>query len=194
MNIEKLIFTNGLIPVITQDINGNVLMLAYANKEALLKTIDTKKAWYWSRSRKQLWMKGEKSGNTQEIVDIFSDCDNDSLLYVVKQKGFACHKKRYSCFNQVIKNNDSILKEVYNVIQDRKQKKPIGSYVGKIIDDDKKLIGKIREESEELVEAFEKNDNLVWEAADLIFHTLLILANKEFEWEQLENEFKKRRR
>jgi phosphoribosyl-ATP pyrophosphohydrolase/phosphoribosyl-AMP cyclohydrolase len=196
MNLDNLNYKNGLIPVVTQDLDGNVLMLAYANKEAIGKTIETQKAWYWSRKRKKLWMKGEKSGNIQEITRVYTDCDKDSLLYIVKQKGMACHKGSYSCFNKQIigEKNISILEKVYQVIQERKKMKPENSYVASIIEKDEKLINKIREESEELVEAFKKNDNLVWEAADLIFHTFLTLANKEIEWEQLEEEFQKRRK
>jgi len=196
MKIEELKYKNGLIPVITQDSQGNVLMQAYANKEALGKTIETKKAWYWSRTRKKLWMKGEESGNTQEIIEIYSDCDNDSILYIVKQKGVACHKGLYSCFANKIygRKNLPILEEVYSVIQERKEKRPGESYVAKIIDNEEKLIEKIREESEELIEAFNENDNLVWESADLIFHTLLLLANRNIKWTELEEEFRKRRK
>jgi len=96
---SNLKFKDGLIPVITQDINTKeVLMLAYANEEAIKKTIETGFAHYWSRSRKKLWKKGETSGNLQEVVEIRVDCDNDALLYLVKQRGVACHTGNYSCF------------------------------------------------------------------------------------------------
>jgi len=159
MKIDILNYKDGLIPVVTQNIEGKVLMLAYANKDALEKTLETKKAWYWSRKRNKLWMKGEESGNFQEIIGIFTDCDKDSLLYVVKQEGVACHKGSYSCFTDEIfgKKSLPILEEVYEVIQERKKTKPENSYVAKIIKDNKKLIEKIREESEELIEAFEEN-------------------------------------
>lgn len=89
----------GLIPVITQDVNTKeVLMLAYANKEAIKKTIETGYAHYWSRSRRKLWMKGESSGNVQRVIEIRYDCDCDALLYLVEQKGNACHTGNYSCF------------------------------------------------------------------------------------------------
>jgi phosphoribosyl-ATP pyrophosphohydrolase/phosphoribosyl-AMP cyclohydrolase len=196
MKYDELNFKDDLIPVITQDTEGQVLMLAYANCTAISKTLKTKKAWYWSRSRSKLWMKGILSGNTQDIVGVYTDCDRDSILYIVKQKGVACHKGTYSCFNGGIfgKKDLSILKEVYNVIQKRKKLKSKNSYVSKIIEDDKRLIAKIREESEELIEAFNENDNLVWEAADLIFHTFLLLANKEIEWDMLIQEFQRRRK
>ncbi len=99
--VEKLDWKkmNGLVPVVVQDAkNKEVLMLAYANKEALENTIKTGKATYWSRSRKELWMKGETSGHTQKIVSISADCDFDTLLYVVEQKGPACHTGSRNCF------------------------------------------------------------------------------------------------
>ena len=196
MNIDNLDYKNGLIPVVAQDSDDNILMLAYANEEAVKKTIETKKAWYWSRERKKLWMKGEESGNIQKIIGVYTDCDRDSLLYIVKQNGTACHRGTYSCFGEQILGREGmhVLEEVYQVIKERKKLKPKNSYVASIIEDDKKLIGKIREESEELIEAFEENDNLVWEAADLIFHTFLILANKNVEWEELVEEFQKRKK
>ena len=196
MKIEKLNFNNGVIPVVTQDTDGKVLMFAYANMDAIKKSVETKNAWYWSRKRNKLWMKGEESGNTQEIIGIYSDCDKDSLLYIVKQIGKACHKGTYSCFDGELfsKKNISNLGDVFKVIKERKKLRPENSYVAGIIDDKVKLIGKIREESEELIEAFSKNDNLVWEAADLIFHTFLLLANKNVEWKDLINEFDKRRK
>jgi phosphoribosyl-AMP cyclohydrolase / phosphoribosyl-ATP pyrophosphohydrolase len=88
-----------LIPVIVQDVKTKeVLMLAYANKEALENTLKTKKATYWSRSRKELWVKGETSGHTQKIKQVLTDCDYDTLLYIVEQKGPACHTGRHNCF------------------------------------------------------------------------------------------------
>jgi len=196
MKLEGLKYNDGLIPIVTQDTDGKVLMLAYGNKETIEKTIKTKKAWYFSRSRNKNWMKGETSGNIQELIGVYTDCDKDSILYVVKQKGVACHKGNYSCFtNQIFgKKSMPILEEVYNVIQQRKMLKPKNSYVSKIINNNDRLKGKIREESEELIEAFNENDNLVWEAADLIFHTLLLLANKNIKWQKLEEEFKRRRK
>ncbi len=99
--LAKLDFAkgNGLIPVITQDAKTKaVLMQAFANKEAVELTLKTKKATYWSRSRNELWVKGETSGNTQKVISVSTDCDYDSLLYVVEQTGPACHTGEYSCF------------------------------------------------------------------------------------------------
>lgn len=100
--LERLDFKkgNGLIPVIVKDAGSEeVLMLAYANKEALKKTLSTGYAYYWSRSRKKLWMKGETSGNIQKIKKVMTDCDYDTLLYVVEQRGSACHTGEYTCFH-----------------------------------------------------------------------------------------------
>ena len=100
--MQKLDWTkgNGLIPVVVQDANTKqVLMLAYANKEALENTLKTGKGTYWSRSRKELWVKGETSGHTQKIVKVVADCDYDTLLYVVEQKGPACHTGEQTCFH-----------------------------------------------------------------------------------------------
>lgn len=97
----------GLVPVIVQDANTKeVLMLAYANKEALKKTFETGYAHYWSRSRNKLWMKGETSGNVQKVVEVRIDCDNDAILYIVEQKGVACHTGNYSCFYRTLKSED----------------------------------------------------------------------------------------
>lgn len=105
MNIEKLDFKkgNGLIPAIVQDYKNNeVLMLSYVNKESMKKTIETGQTWFFSRSRKMLWHKGETSGNIQIIKEIKVDCDNDTVLFLVKQKGPACHTGEKSCFYRSI--------------------------------------------------------------------------------------------
>src|SRR5271157_4998095 len=95
IDFEKM---GGLIPVIAQDVNGKVLMLAYADKDAIEETLRTGKAVYWSRSRNKRWMKGEESGNYQEVAEVLVDCDADALIYRVKQKGAACHEGYESCF------------------------------------------------------------------------------------------------
>jgi len=106
MDLSKLKFKDGLIPVVVQDVSGEVLMLAYANEEAIRKTIETGFAHYYSRSRKKLWMKGETSGNLQRVLEIRVDCDCDSLLYIVEQKGNACHTGNRSCFFRRLGDED----------------------------------------------------------------------------------------
>ncbi|MEM1566227.1 MAG: phosphoribosyl-AMP cyclohydrolase [Candidatus Bathyarchaeia archaeon] len=110
VEINQLDFQKGggLIPVIVQDVNTKeVLMLAYTNLEALKKTMETGYAHYWSRSRKKLWMKGETSGNVQRVKKILVDCDNDALLFLVEQKGNACHTGQRTCFHNRIEMEDS---------------------------------------------------------------------------------------
>lgn len=104
MNIDELKFDEkGLIPTIVQDFkNGQVLMLAYTNKESLQKTLETRETWFWSRSRQELWHKGANSGNRQMVQEIRYDCDNDTLLVLVKQIGVACHTGHRSCFYRTI--------------------------------------------------------------------------------------------
>ena len=107
--LKKLDFKkgHGLIPVVVQDYKSQkLLMVAYANEEALVKTIETGYAYYWSRSRKKLWKKGETSGHTQKIKKILTDCDCDTLLYLVKQKGPACHTNKPTCFHNLIKSEN----------------------------------------------------------------------------------------
>jgi phosphoribosyl-AMP cyclohydrolase len=109
IKLENLDFQkeNGLIPVVVQDYaTKEILMLAYANKEALEKTIETGLAHFWSRSRKSLWLKGETSGNYQRIIEIRVDCDNDALIYLVESKGPACHTGNRSCFFKTLKANN----------------------------------------------------------------------------------------
>jgi len=97
----------GLVPVVVQDVRTKeVLMLAYANEEALRKTFETGYAHYWSRSRNKLWMKGETSGNVQKVVEVRIDCDNDAVLYLVEQKGVACHTGNYTCFYRKLSEED----------------------------------------------------------------------------------------
>ncbi|HDN74346.1 phosphoribosyl-AMP cyclohydrolase [Archaeoglobales archaeon] len=105
MDLQLIRFNDkGLVPVVAQDVETKeVLMLAYANEEAVTKTIETGFAHYWSRSRKKLWKKGESSGNVQEVVEVRIDCDGDALLYLVRQRGVACHTGNYSCFYRRLK-------------------------------------------------------------------------------------------
>ncbi len=178
---------NGLIPAIIQDIiSGKVLMLGYMNKEALTKTIETGRTWFYSRSRKKLWNKGETSGNFHSVEEIFYDCDEDALLVKVVPHGPTCHTNNYSCFYRKIMGNDSsqlnkasILSELYQIILERKKLNPENSYVAKKMREGiDRILKKIGEESGEVIIA-SKNGNkeeISWEVADLIFHLFLVLA------------------
>ena len=182
----------GLVPVVTQDAeSGEVLMLAYANQEALERTLQTNQAHYWSRSRGELWRKGATSGHTQTLTELRYDCDGDAVLYRVKQTGPACHTGERSCFYRAIDNKvgnrvgeaDSTpalgaLAGLESVINQRLRDLPEGSYVASL---HRKGLGRVaqkvvEEAGESVVAALEgKNDELVGEAADLMFHLMVML-------------------
>ncbi len=172
--IETLDFEKqgGLIPTVVQDYDTKqVLMLAYSNKESLKKTFESGLATYFSRSRKELWTKGMTSGNTQEFVTARFDCDFDSLLFIVRQKGNACHLDRFSCFE----NKEFCINELYNLLLDRKEKLPENSFTTKLFKDEFYLKRKIMEEAFESVN-FEQGDGLEWEASDLTYFMLTFMA------------------
>ena len=203
--IEILKFDEkGLIPVVVQDFyNNQVLMVAYANEEAVKKTLESGYAHYYSRSRKELWKKGETSGHTQKVKQIFYDCDEDTLLIKVEQKGAACHTNHRSCFyrefyrgstketekvidedfNGIIYDRgidkNGILSTLYELLIDRKGKLPEGSYTAKLFRKGiNKIAKKIGEEAAEVIIAMKDADDseTVYESADLVFHLLVGLA------------------
>ncbi|WP_375725307.1 bifunctional phosphoribosyl-AMP cyclohydrolase/phosphoribosyl-ATP diphosphatase HisIE [Arcobacter sp. KX21116] len=210
-NIENIAWEkmNGLIPVITQDSTTNeVLMLAYMDKEALDLTLSTKFAHYFSRSKQRIWKKGEESGHTQEIAKIMLDCDNDTILIKVIQEGVACHTGRKSCFftnletNEIISdvevnttNKYSVLDNLFHVIQDRKNDDPKKSYTSKLLNGkENSMLKKIVEEAGEFTFAV-KDDNseeMIYEAADLVYHTMVALASKNISPDRIKQELARR--
>lgn len=179
---------DGLIPAVVQDVEtGDVLMLAYMNRESLERSLRTGRTWFYSRKRRSLWLKGETSGNHQYIREVRYDCDADALLIKVEQVGNACHEGYRSCFFRCIgqpyvkeeKGDPRILQELFAVIVDRKQTLPEGSYTAKLfrkgID---KIAQKVGEEAVEVVIAGKNRDKteLVEESADLLYHLLVLLA------------------
>jgi len=199
---------NPLIPVITQDEkDGKVLMLAYTNKEAFGLTLSTKIAHYYSRSRKKLWKKGEQSGHTQEVKEIYLDCDSDTILLKVKQNGVACHTGRISCFfnrvdikeelPQVEKKIDSysISDTLYHVIQERKKADPKKSYVASLFKKgENSILKKVVEEAGEFCFAVKdkSEEEIIYEAADLAFHTLVALGYADINPDRVKQELKRR--
>lgn len=175
----------GLIPTITQDQVGQVLMLAYSSRESLAHTLKTARMCYYSRSRKKLWTKGETSGNFQDLVSLRSDCDGDTLLATVEQTGSACHRDNYSCFGPRAFSVEYLEK----VIQNRLTDPPPGSYTASL--DAEKAREKIIEESGEVISA-QSRENLTWEAADLIYHLLVLLAREEITWKDVQKELARR--
>jgi phosphoribosyl-AMP cyclohydrolase / phosphoribosyl-ATP pyrophosphohydrolase len=178
---------NGLVPTIVQDEYGQVLMLAYSNKESLLKSFNEKKASYYSRSRKNIWTKGEKSKNYQLLLSARYDCDRDTILFRVKQKNFACHTKTYSCFG----DKNFSFKNFYDRIHNRKIKIKKNSYTQKLFDNPRFLNEKIREESNEVIN-YTDRDNLVWEIADLSYFITVLMVREGIKPDEIINELRKR--
>lgn len=195
--------SNGLIPVVVQDyLTGQVLMVAYMNEEAYIKTLKTGKMTYYSRSRKELWIKGLTSGHFQYVKGLSVDCDNDTLLAKVSQVGAACHTGNYSCFYRDLvpceekeKNPLSVFEDVYQVIQDRKIHPKEGSYTNYLFDKGlDKILKKVGEEATEIVIAA-KNPNpeeLKYEISDFLYHCMVLMAEKGISWEEITKELANR--
>ena len=188
MNLDAVKFDErGLVPVVIQDADsGEVLTLAWANREALERTLQTRQTHLYSRSRQALWKKGETSGHVQELVEMRLDCDGDAVLYRVRPHGPACHTGARSCFFNPVTPETApplggVLEQVWRTIQDRLEQRPEGSYVAKMhaagLD---RILKKIGEEAGEVIIAAKNPDpaELAWEASDLVFHLLLVLAER----------------
>ncbi len=185
--IESLNWKNKLIPTITTDPAGQVLMVAYSTRDSLLKTFNTGKMWYFSRSRNKLWMKGETSGHVQNFVKVRTDCDSDALLVTVNQTEAACHFDNYSCFG----DKKFSFYELYDVIKDRFENPKPGSYTATLTY--KKVREKILEEANEVVEADER-DHIIWEAADVLYFLTVLLAQSDIRIDDVLNELRRRRK
>ena len=185
---------DGLVPVIIQNAQTmQVLMLGYMNKEALDQTIETKKVTFYSRSKKRLWMKGESSGNTLSVIDIKMDCDNDSILIFVNPKGPTCHTGSTSCFKE--ETAKGFIYELEKTINDRINSKDSKSYTNELYQKGiNKIAQKVGEEAVELViEAKDSNDELFKnEAADLLYHLLILLKVKDQSFSNIEEVLKSR--
>ena len=185
---------DGLVPVIIQNAQTmQVLMLGYMNKEALDQTIETKKVTFYSRSKKRLWMKGESSGNTLSVIDIKMDCDHDSILIFVNPKGPTCHTGSTSCFKE--ETAKGFIYELEKTINDRINSKDSKSYTNELYQKGiNKIAQKVGEEAVELViEAKDSNDELFKnEAADLLYHLLILLKAKDQSFSSIERVLKSR--
>lgn len=206
MDIKKLLETikfdeKGLVTAVAQDyLTNQVLMVAYMDKEALEITLREKRACYYSRSRQQLWRKGETSGHFQNLKSLYYDCDADAILMKVEQLGNACHTGEYSCFfNEVYSENKtnetSILNQVIDQIKDRKANPKEGSYTNYLFSKGlDKILKKIGEESSEvIIAAKNKSKNeLVMEMCDLIYHSLVLMVSENITFQDIETELKNR--
>ena len=193
----------GLIPVVVQDYKTNeVLMLAYMNEEAFDNTIKTGRMTYYSRSRKELWIKGLTSGHYQYVKSLSIDCDNDTLLAKVKQIGAACHTGKRSCFyTELVKkeyddtNPLMVFEDVFNVIKDRKVNPKEGSYTNYLFDKGiDKILKKVGEEATEIVIAAKNPDKeeIKYEISDFLYHVMVLMAEKEVSWEDITRELARR--
>lgn len=185
---------DGLVPVIIQNAQTmQVLMLGYMNKEAFDQTIETKKVTFYSRSKQRLWMKGESSGNTLSVIDIKMDCDYDSLLIFVNPKGPTCHTGSTSCFKE--ETSKGFIYELEKTINDRINSNDSKSYTNELYQKGiNKIAQKVGEEAVELViEAKDSNDELFKnEAADLLYHLLILLKAKDQSFSSIERVLKSR--
>ena len=189
---------NYMIPAIVQDYQTQeVLMMAYVNEEAYDKMLETKETYFYSRSRQELWHKGETSGHYQYIKGMYLDCDLDTLLIYVEQIGAACHTGAYSCFfNEIIPyQNINIFHELYDLIEDRKVHKVEKSYTNYLLEQGvDKICKKVGEEASETIIAA-KNDNkeeLIGEISDLFYHVFVLMSNEGVRVEDIENKLKER--
>ena len=200
-DISKLNFSaDGLIPAIISDCNtGNVLMMAYMNSESLEITLREGKTCFWSRSRKELWRKGETSGNVQTVVSIKADCDLDTLLIRVSPAGPACHTGEDSCFFNVLHASDELsefsIDALYEMLVGRKQNPKEGSYTSYLFEKGlDKILKKVGEESTEVIIAAKSNDRAetVYEIADLAYHVLTLMVEANLTPDDIRHELSSR--
>ena len=186
ISIDELKFDEkGLIPAVVQDASSKrVLTVAYMNRESLEVTLREKKTCFWSRSRQELWLKGETSGNYQHVVSIIADCDRDALVVLVDKDGPACHLNTDSCFEYPVLGETDPgegfrMETLYALLEDRKEKMPEGSYTSYLFDKGlDKILKKVGEESTEVIIAGKAEDKAetVYEIADLAYHVLVLMV------------------
>jgi len=200
-DIEKLKFDEkGLIPAIVIDsISGNLLTLAYMNRESLKISLEKKLTCFYSRSRQELWLKGETSGNYQHIVSITADCDYDALKIVVEKDGPACHTGSDSCFTNEVFQSDELhefrLENLYKLLEGRKKDRPEGSYTTYLFDKGiDKILKKVGEESTEVIIAGKADDKkeTVYELADLAYHAMVLMVQMGISVEDVHRELASR--
>ena len=201
LKIDELKFDEkGLIPAIVVDAeNGKVLMLAYMNRESLEISMEKGLTCFWSRSRQELWLKGETSGNYQHIVSITADCDRDALIVKVEKDGPACHKGTESCFNDLVWESDErhefTLEGLMNLIQGRKTEKKEGSYTTYLFEKGlDKILKKVGEESTEVIIAAKDRDTkeTIYEIADLTYHVMVLMIEAGISLEDIHRELASR--
>ncbi len=196
---DGLVFDEaGLLPVVVQDrASGDVLMVAWANAEALARTAETGLAHFWSRSRESLWRKGETSGNGLRVVEVRADCDGDTLLLVVDPEGPACHTGARTCFGETSPTAAGMLEELARVIAERAEAPPEESYTARLLaKGPDQVLKKIGEEATEVVLAgrAQSDERLAEETADLLYHLLVALHQRALPLARVMDELRRRRR
>lgn len=201
VDINELKFDEkGLIPAIVVDAKTlKVLTLAYMNRESLQISMEEKQTCFWSRSRQELWRKGETSGNVQHIVNITADCDRDALVVQVEKEGPACHLGNDSCFEDPVWESDELhpfcLGSLYELLMGRKQDKPQGSYTTYLFEKGiDKILKKVGEECTEVIVAAKGNDRkeTIYELADLCYHSMVLMAQMGISVEEVRDELASR--
>lgn len=200
MNLDELKFDEkGLIPaIVVDDETGKVLTLAFMNRESLAISMEKKLTCFWSRSRQELWLKGETSGNYQHIVSITADCDGDALEVRVKKDGPACHTGAESCFHNPVlgeKADKFQLEGLYQLLQSRKKELPEGSYTTYLFQKGlDKILKKVGEESTEVIIAGKAEDKAetIYEIADLAYHVLVLMVQLGISVEDIRKELASR--
>ncbi|HLA10158.1 MAG TPA: bifunctional phosphoribosyl-AMP cyclohydrolase/phosphoribosyl-ATP diphosphatase HisIE [Pyrinomonadaceae bacterium] len=205
MNLKDLVFDDEfeLIPVVVQDASSlEVLTLAYMSEESLQRTIDSGETWFWSRSRNQLWHKGETSGHTQRVVSMTLDCDADALRVMVEPKGPACHTGERSCFHNALVEKyphaeqphsslGKTLTDLYSIVGARKRELPESSYTAYLFKQGlDKILKKLGEECAETLIAAKNEDPeaLIGETCDLLYHLTVLLVEREITWDDISTE------
>lgn len=201
LNIEELKFDqNGLIPAIVVDaISKKVLTLAYMNRESLAISMEEGRTCFWSRSRQELWRKGETSGNRQHIVSITADCDNDALVVLVEKDGPACHTGTDSCFTHPVFQSETLqefsLQGLYELLEGRQKERPEGSYTTYLFDKGiDKILKKVGEECTEVIIAGKADDRkeTIYELADLAYHAMVLMVQMGIRVEDVQKELASR--
>lgn len=189
----------GLIPVVVQDwLTNEVLMVAWANAEAVELMKSTGYTHFWSRSRQKMWQKGEESGHVQKIKSIQVDCDADTLLVRVEQTGVACHLNKPSCFDEVIYGETdetmAIIPDLKRVIKDRHENPSDESYTCKLFNDETRMCKKVIEEAGEFALAIKDKDEdeMAWELADMIYHTMVAIEKTGLPMSEVYKKLKER--
>ncbi|NMP36662.1 MAG: bifunctional phosphoribosyl-AMP cyclohydrolase/phosphoribosyl-ATP diphosphatase HisIE [Clostridiales bacterium] len=201
MTLDNIKFdANGLIPAVVQDFySREVLTVAYMNRESLEISLEEKRTCFYSRSRRELWRKGETSGNVQHIVSVKSDCDNDALVVEVIKDGPACHLGTDSCFSNLIFNDDEVarfsLEALYSLLEGRNKERPEGSYTTYLFEKGReKILKKVGEECTEVIIGAMKNsrEETIYEISDLCYHLLVLMVESGISVDDIKTELASR--